>query len=266
MNITTFPTEFATALDEVLVGATFAGKYNVQGAEFTSGRQVSIPDISFGDDPNPQAYNRFRTESNATLNRTVYTLDHDVEKSFYVDAVDAIDEASASITNVVSQYERTILAPYIDAEFFKAVALKAKTKATETLTTANIKSEIRNARTQFVQAGLVGGDLYMTSAALGLLEDATDRQWSNDTSITDTVGSYDGFAIYEVPDSVLGVDICAVSGGLQTVRYITKRAQTYLFAPGQHTTGDGWLAQMRWVFGTVVLKNKVPGIYTNKAA
>lgn len=265
-TIPTFPVEYLEAIDEVLQGATYAGRYNVQGAEFVQGRQVSVPDISFGASPDPTAYNRFQTESPVTVGRTVYTLDHDVEKVFYVDAAEAGDEPAIAMTNVVSEYERTVFGPYVDKDFFAKAKAAAKAKGTTTLTAGNVKGEIRKARQQFAEAGLAGGDLYMTSAALALLEDATDRQWSNDTVITDTVGSYDGFRIFEVPTDTLGCDFLAISGGTKTIRYITKRAAAYSFAPGQHTEGDGWLNQFRWIFGTLVWKNKKPGIYANQAA
>ena len=36
--------------------------------------------------------------------------------------------------------------------------------------------------------------------------------------------------------------------------------------PGQHTEGDGWMAQMRWVFGHIALDNKKVALYTHKGA
>lgn len=266
ITIGEFPTEYLDALDEVLMGATYASRYGVAGAEFVNSRQVSVPEIDFGSSPEPVKYDRFQTEGNAEVKRTVYTLDHDVQQVFYTDAVDSIDEAAASMTNITSEYLRTIFAPYVDKDLFKVAAAQAKTTGTTALSAANIKGELRKARTQFTAAGLSGGDLYMTSTALGYLEDATDRQWSNDTNIHDTVGNYDGFDIFEVPDETLGTDFTVISGGTQTLRYITKRAVAYLFLPGQHTGGDGSLGQFRWVFGSIVRKNRKPGIYANKAA
>lgn len=265
-TVQTFPTEYLEAIDEVLTGATFAGRYGVGAAEFVSNRQVSVPDVDFGENPEPTSYNRFAEEGNVNLNRTTYTLDHDVEKVFYIDAVDAIDEAALKMTGVLSEWERTVFGPYIDKDFFAKTLAKAKTTLTDPITASNVKGVLRKARTQFTAAGLRGGDLYMSSDALACLEDATDRQWSNDTSITDTVGEYDGFSIFEVPGDALGADLLVVSGGTRTVRYVVKRAATYAFAPGQHTKGDGWLTQMRWIFGTIVRKNKVAGIFASKAA
>lgn len=265
-KVTAFPVEYIDAIDEVLVGATYASRYGVGGAEFVSGRQVSVPDIDFGDSPDPVDYDRFKTESDVTVGRTIYELDNDKQKVFYTDAVDSIDEAAANATQIVSEYQRTILQPFVDKDFFKVANAKAGGKGTAQLTKDNIKAEIRKARTQFVQVGLTGGDLYMTSTALALLEDATNREWSNETAITDTVGTYNGFSVFEVPDELLQADFLAISGGTRTIRYIVKRAAAYMFAPGQHTGGDGWLNQLRWVYGSIVRKNKVKGIYTSKYA
>lgn len=261
-----FPTEYLEAIDEVLVGASFAGRYNDGAAEFAGGRQVSIPDIDFGNSPEPSDYNRFASESGVDIRRTVYTLDKDVEKQFYVDALTVIDEPVAAMTGIVSEYERTVLAPYIDTYFFAKCVGKAHTRATETLSAQNIKGEIRKARSQFVSKGLNGWDLFMSSTALGYLEDATDRQWANEGTILDMVGNYDGFNIFEVPSELLQCDFLAIANGKETAKMIMKRAVNYMFAPGQHTKGDGYLAQMRWVFGNLVRYNKDWGLYCNGAA
>ncbi|SEP04782.1 hypothetical protein SAMN02910314_02016, partial [Denitrobacterium detoxificans] len=106
-SIQEFPKEYVDAIDEVLAGATYATAYDVGAAEFVNGRQVSVPELSFGDSPNPANYNRFQSgEADVTLNRTTYTLANDKEKVFYVDAADAIDEAAADITKIVSEYQR----------------------------------------------------------------------------------------------------------------------------------------------------------------
>ena len=265
-TISEFPTEFLEALDEVLMGETFASRYAVQGAEFVNARQVSVPDISFPEASDPNDYDRFKTDDKFTLSRTVYTLAHDKQSTFYVDACDSIDEAAASLTTVCSEWQRQIFAPCIDKDFFKVAVEQAGTKATETLTVENIKAEIRKARTALRKVGLAGGDLYMSSDALALLEDATDRQWSNDSTITDTIGNYDGFQIFEVPDERMDQDFLVISGGLQTIRYITKRAFSHIAMSGSHEQGDGDLGQFRWVFGTIVRKNRKPGIYASKAA
>lgn len=264
-QINEFPTVFLNELDQLLLHGTYAGRYTVQGAEFVSNRTVNVPEITFPDAA-VNDYDRFRTENNVKLEYTPYTLGYDKEAVFYVDAVDDRDTAALLSTNAVAEYEREIFGPYIDVQFFRFLAQKAATKATTALTKDNIKGEIRKARTQFFEAGLEGGELYMTSEAKGLLEDATGRQWANEGAINDVIGVYDGFQVIEVPAATLGADFIAVAGGQGTVRHIVKRAVSYLWAPGTHTSGDGWMAQLRWVFGDIVRKNRRVGIYCNAAS
>lgn len=261
-QINEFPTIFLNELDQVLLHETYAGRYTVQGAEFINNRTVNVPEITF---PNAAVndYDRFQSENNVKLEYTPYTLSYDKEGVFYVDAVDDRDTAALLSTHTVAEYQRTVFGPYVDVQFFRFAAQKAKTKATTALTTANIKGEIRKARTQFFEAGLEGGELYVTSEVKGLLEDATQRQWGNDGSIYDVIGIYDGFSVIEVPAATLGCDFLAIAGGQSTIRHILKRAVSYLWAPGSHTNGDGWMAQLRWVFGDIVRNNRRVGIYCN---
>lgn len=260
------PQEYLDELDAILTHESYSARYAVQGAEFVNANTVNVPDITFAS--GTSKYDRFATETGATLSYTAYTLDHDQQAVFHIDAVQDIDAQNVLSTNIAAEFERTKFIPEVDTDFFKTVAGNAGGTDSTKLSAANIKDTLRLARTQFTKAGLSGGDLYMTSDALKFLEDATNRQWSNETSITDTVGIWDGFNIFEVPNDVLGtgINFIGISGGTNTARYITKRAVAYHFAPGDHTQGDDYLDQYRWVYGTIVRKNKKPGVYVSKVA
>lgn len=258
-----FPVEYLTALDKVIELESFTRKYQVDGAEFAQNRQVKVPVIEIADAI--ADYDRFKTETKAGVHYDTYTLDQDKQAVFYVDAVNDIDQQHILTTNIISEFERLQLVPAIDSYFFGEVGKKALTKETTNLTAANIKEELRKARIQMVNNGFASADLYMTADALSCLEDAVDRQFSGEGIITDEVGRYNMFTIHMVPDSrMAGIDFAVIAPGV--VRHVVKRATQYLFQPGQHTNGDGWLAQMRWVYGNVALKNKVAGMYTNKGA
>lgn len=260
-DIQEFPIEYLETLDEVLEVSSFSSKYDVQGAEFVNKKSVMVPRIVLTDGLND--YDGFETENNAQLVYDVYTLDNDKQAVFKVDAVDDIDTAHLLSTQLNAEFLRVKAVPAMDLNFFTAVNAKAAVKGTTALTVDNIKAEIRKIRTAYTQAGLIGGDLYMSSAALELLENAIDRQFAGEGAITDMVGSYNGMNLFEVPDDRLGgLDFAAVAPGV--IRYIKKRAVTYLFAPGTHTEGDCWLSQSRWVYGAVAWNNKVKGLYTNK--
>ena len=264
-QVSEFPVAYLTELDQILTHETYAGRYEVSGAEFVGNKTVKVPEITFPGNP-VNNYDRFRSEVGVKMNWRAYELGYDKEATFYVDAVDDRDAASILSTRTVAEYERMVFGPYVDQQFFRFAAQKAKTKSTTVLTASNVKAEVRAARTQFFEAGLTGGELYVTSEVKGLLEDATDRQWGSEDQINDVIGTYDGFDVIEVPASLLGCNLLAISGGQETIRHIVKRAVSYLWQPGTHTHGDGWMAQLRWVFGDVVRENRRVGIYCNASS
>lgn len=262
---TEFPVEYLETLDEVIEQESFTTKYAVDGAEFVNAKTVMVPEITF--DGGTVEYDRFKTESKSELVYAPYELDYDREKVFYVDAIEDVNEAHLRVLNQVSQFERVHLVPEIDKNFFGHVGKKAKTIANTALTAANIKTELRKARTQMVNNGFARADLYMSPDALGLLEDAINREFAGEGVITDMVGAYNIFDVYMVPDERLaGLDFAVIAQSPEVVRHVVKRASHFLFAPGEHTGGDGYLDQLRWVYGDVTRKNKTAGMYANKAS
>lgn len=263
---TQFPQEYLTTLDKILAAETYTARYQVQGAEFTSIKTVNIPELVIGDSLADYA-GSFGNDDKAEIAYTAYTLEKDREYSFTVDAVDDIDEQHLRVANGAAEVQRRLLIPEMDGYFFKKAAAAAKTSGKTQLTVENIKDELRNARTQFVANGIgLSADMFISSTALALLEKATDRQWSSESDIHTTVGRYDIFNVYEVPDTMLAQDFIAIAGGQQTIKNIVKRAVTRVFSPEQNQTSDGWLCQMRWVYGNIAYKNQKAGIYANKGA
>lgn len=258
-----FPVEYLEEIDAALLGEMFASRYQTGGEEFVSNRTVMVPDLSFPNEGIPNTYDGFSTENTAQLKYTPYELPYDKQIVFRVDAVDDIDAAGLLTANEVGEYDRTVFAPWADGIFFRDTSALAGGASKVSVTQSNIKAEFRKLRTHLRKHGLAAGDVYLSSDALAALEDATTREWGNEGTITDSVGNYNGFNLFEdagerLPD---GVDMLAIAGGITTVRYVMKRAVTYTFAPGTHTTGDDWLTQIRRVFGNIVRLNKKPGIY-----
>lgn len=262
-GISEFPFPFLTELDQVLLHGTYSGRYFVQGAEFVANRTVRVPEITFDDTVGVHDYDRFKSEGNINLNWRTYELGYDKEQTFYIDAVDDRDTAGMMTTNAIAEWLRLVFNPYVDQQFFRSACFNAGTQTTVALTVGNIKGELRKVRKKFLAHGLTAGDLYMTSEAKALLEDATNRQWASDANIGDVIGVYDGFNIIEAPKDVIGCDFLAIANGTQTIRHIVKRAVSYLWEPGAHTQGDGWMAQMRWVFGDIVRQNRKVALYAN---
>lgn len=258
-----FPVEYLETIDETLLGEMFASRYQTGGEEFLNNRTVMVPDISFPGEAIPNDYDGFATENNATLKYTPYELAYDKQCVFRVDAVDDIDAAGLLTVNEAAEYDRTVFAPWADGIFFRDTASMAGGASKTSITASNIKSEFRKLRSHLRAHGIAAADVYLCSDAVGLLEDATNREWSNEGTITDSIGQYNEFTLFEDAGGRLpaGCEMLAIAKGFTTVRYVMKRAVTYTFAPGTHTTGDDWLTQIRRVFGNVVRANKRAGIY-----
>lgn len=261
-DVTEFPVEYAQTLDEVVAQESFTTRYNVQGAEFVNARTVKVPEMKIA--KGTTDYDKFQTKNDVTITYTTYELDMDRETAFYLDALDVQDQPLLDLVRVGSEFERVKFVPEVDKHFFGKAATAAKTNAKTDLTAANIRSELRKARTQLKQNGYNSAALYLSSDAMSCLEDSLDRTFSGEDVITDAVGRYNIFDLYEVPDDRLGVDFCVIANGERVIRNVVKRAVSKLFTPEVNQNGDGYELQMRWVFGTVALKNKNGGIYVSK--
>lgn len=262
---TEFPVEYLNTLDKILCTESYTSAYQVQGAEFIGAKTVNVPELTLSDSLSDYT-GKFANGSKAEIHYTPYSLEKDREYSFTVDAVEDMNENHLRVANGLAEVQRTLVIPELDTYFFAKAAAAAKTKATATLTAANIKAELRKVRTAFVSAGIANSaDLFMSSTALALLEDATDRGWANEGELHTMIGRYDIFNIYEVPDAMLAQDFIAIAGGQQTIKTVIKRAVTRVFAPEVNQVSDGYLCQGRWVYGNVALKNKTAGIYASKA-
>lgn len=263
---TEFPAEYSQVLDEVVTQESFTTKYQVTGAEFTGARTVKVPERVL-DGTGTEKYNHFRNPKEAKVVYTSYTLDQDREKAFTADALDVIDQPQLELMGTAADFERQFLIPEIDTNFFNTVAAKAMTNAKTDLTASNIKEELRNARTQMLNQGYKSADLYMTSDALACLEEAIDRQFAGEGTITDTIGRYNIFNVFEVPEGLLGVDFAVIGEGAankRAIRHIWKRVVSKYFSPEVNQSGDDHLLQMRWVYGCIALKNKVGAMYVSK--
>lgn len=263
-----FPTEYLTALDELFVQESVYSQFFEDGAEFANNKTVMIPEIVFnGDNKGTRAYNRFATEDTLKVVYTPYELEKDREKVIYIDAVDNIDTANLQAANAMRLWTKEYFVPEYDQYFATSVLAKSGTKATETITKENVIEQFRAMRTAMTNAGHTLVDVWVTNAVKYALEDAIQRQFAGESAISDVVGRYNDFIIHCPGDARMGgMDFFGIGGGKDTIKGVMKRAASYAFAPGQHTQGDGFLYQNRWVYGTLGRKNKVAGIYTNKHA
>jgi hypothetical protein len=218
-----------------------------------------------------------------------FTVTHDRDIEFLTDKAD-VDETNGTggIGNVTRVFVQTQQAPETDAFFFSKVATEAET-ATLFDATAIASFDKTNVYTR-IKAGMKAGKLrlykqrgtlvlYVNSTIMDLLEISDDftRKIEMTQVMGDGIGlntritSIDGVPVIEVIDDerfYTGFDftdgfvplvgqfkINFLFANLETVKTVPKIASIYNFAPGQHTTGDGWLYQNRSLWDTFVFPN-----------
>jgi hypothetical protein len=224
----------------------------------------------------------------------VKTLTHDRDVSFYVDAED-VDETNqiltvANITNVFST-EQAIpeLDKYRYSKLYADFIANGGVADTTAITINNVLDVFDQQMQNMDDASvpLSGRILYVTPGINTLLKKANgitrfiDVNGGGTGAVNRTVHSLDDVTIVIVPSdrlkTVYDFTTGAVAGvGAKQINMILvhpsatiapiKRTAIYLWAPGTHTQGDGWLYQNRSYTDLFVIQNKVPGIQINTVA
>lgn len=221
--------------------------------------------------------------------KETYTLGFDRDIEFFVDQAD-VDEtnndlAAANVTNV---FITENAGPEVDAYRFSKIATKAITDghtASTELTVDNVYSVLKAALLPIRKYGAGNIVMYLSSETMDLLERSKEftRQITNQnvgvTALESRVTSLDGVILVEVWDTdrfatkydftdgfvkaVDGKDIQFLIAAKPAIIAKSKFNSIYLFAPGQHTEGDGYLYQNRLYHDLFVLKNKADGLYVH---
>lgn len=225
-----------------------------------------------------------------------YYLAHDRAVEFLVDKAD-VDEtnATASIENIAKVFEKTQAVPEVDARFYEQVSTSAlavnglhSTTALNTYTKDNVLEKLKGyiSKVKRYRGSLVA---YVRSEIMDLVElalaDKGKVEWTSVSglpfSIETRVAMLDGVPLMEVIDdegfgtkityadtesggfsidSVSGKAINVLVASTEMVKSVKKIESIYVFAPGEHTQGDGWLYQNRSLFDTFVFPNGKNGV------
>lgn len=218
--------------------------------------------------------------------KEVYTMGQDRDVEFFVDTVD-VDETNQdlAVANISKVFIEENAQPEIDAYRFATYATHAidNDQATEqTLTKANVYSELKKAILPIRKYGPGNMVTFVSSEVMDALEQSTEftRQITNQnvgmTALESRVTSLDGVSIVEVWDDIRFKTAFDFSDGFEptadakdinfliiampAVIQIVKHNAIFLFAPGQHTEGDGYLYQNRLYHDVFVKKGKSDGI------
>ncbi|TGY55486.1 hypothetical protein E5340_05625 [Ligilactobacillus murinus] len=228
-------------------------------------------------------------EGTITDSKKVYTMGQDRDVEFFIDRQD-VDEtnqelAMANISNVfITEHVQPELDAYRFSTMVKAAQGTGQVGSTK-LTKSNVYGAIKDAIMPLRKYGpqnIVG---FVSSDTMNKLEQSTaftrtitDQNVAG-TALNSRIASIDGIQLIEIWDgsrfmsdydfsdgfkateSAENIDFMFVSK--PSVIQVVKENAVYLFAPGEHTEGDGYLYQNRLYHDLFVLDSRKDGIVAN---
>lgn len=281
-NAINYAERYQTELDQALKQAMLTNVIETPNVNWLSAKTFHVPTLSvtgYQDHSRQGGWNR----GDVTVTHEPYTLQFDRDVEFFIDQMD-VDESNqaASAANITRVFLTEHAGPEIDAYRFGKMATHAINEGNSTAETVTptdvfqrLKQDILKVR-KYGPSNLIA---FISSEAMDALERSEEftrniNVQNQGTAIETRVTSVDGVQLIEVwdvdrfntqHDFTTGfvpagdpINWLIVYKGAIIAK--AKLNSIYLFAPGQHTEGDGYLYQNRLYHDLFVLKNKADGI------
>lgn len=218
--------------------------------------------------------------------KKVYTMTQDRDIEFYVDTMDAEetgqDLAVARISNTFITEQAT---PEVDAYRLSTLATKAITNGNskeEALTVENVYSRLKAELLPVRKYGASNIIVYVSSETMDLLERSKEftrnitNQNVGQTALESRITSLDGVVLKEVWDADRFWTAFDFTDGFKPTETakeinflivvkpaqisVVKHRAIFLFAPGTHTQGDGYLYQNHLYHDTFLKEEQKEGV------
>lgn len=283
-------TKHENTFEKKLMQGALTNILETQRVNWTGAKSFEIPTISV---TGYKAHTRSKGYNSGTVSndKNVYTLGFDRDVEFFVDKAD-VDETNEelSMANISNEFITAHATPEVDAYRFSKIATDAITNnysAAETdLSDANIYTKLKKALLPIRKYGAQDIVMYVSSEVMDFLERSKEFTRSIATTspqgIDTRVTSLDGVQLIEVWDDARfktkfdftegfkkatdGKDINYLIVAKSAIIAKAKFNSIYLFAPGTHTEGDGYLYQNRLYHDLFVLKSRNDGIFVSHKA
>lgn len=231
----------------------------------------------------PHTRNKGFNAGSAENEKKVYTMGQDRDIEFYVDTQD-VDEThqDLAVGNISKVFIQNHVQPEIDAYRFSTLAKGAGHSVTETLTVDNVYTQLKAALLPVRKFGAQNIIGFVSSEVMDFLERSKEftrsitNQNVGQTALESRVTSIDGVQLVEVWDDTRfksaydfsdgyapaedAADINFILVAKQAVIPVVKENAIFLFAPGQHTEGDGYLYQNRLYHDLFIKEQQKDGI------
>ncbi|EQB34634.1 hypothetical protein M948_20630 [Virgibacillus sp. CM-4] len=292
-NAINFAEKYQTELDQVIMQATLTNDLETPNVNWMGARTFHVPSLAvsgYKQHSRNGGYNRGTVD----VTHEPYTLQFDRDVEFFVDQMD-VDESnqSASAANITRVFLNENAGPEIDAYRFSKLAAKAQevgqataenvTDGTPQDVFDRLKADIKKVR----KYGTANLKVYVSTDVMDAVEAYKEGKGNfslqNENTIIETrVAVIDGVRLIEVFDVDRFHTAFDFSDGFipatdaQQLNWIivyrgavvakAKLNSVYLFQPGQHTEGDGYLYQNRSYHDLFVMKNQAKGVVVSNKA
>ena len=296
-----YVTKDGNLLDQKITAGLFTGALGTPEVDLVNGgRSFTLKTISTSG-LQPHTRGKGFNSGTVTDEKTIYTMGQDRDVEFYLDQQE-VDETNQELAmaNISNVFITEQVQPELDSYRFSKMAtsfdnidtsdaegnLLAKThKVEETSDATNAYSQLKTGIGKVRKYGtqnLVG---YVSSEVMDSLERSKEftRNITNQnvgtTALESRITSIDGVQLIEVyepnrfmtkydfkdgakpTEDAKAINFLIVAK--PAVISIVKENAVFLFAPGQHTEGDGYLYQNRLYHDLFIKKHKRDGIYSS---
>ncbi|MEK5414490.1 capsid protein [Paenibacillus sp. FSL L8-0708] len=280
---------FQTVLQQKYTKELTSSGLTTQNANFLNAKTIKVPRLDVAGYKNHSrngGWNRQGISNDFELK--VLTFDRDVE--FYVDAMD-VDETNqiVSAANLTTVFEAEQAIPELDkyrySKIYADYVALGKIPDTTVLTVANALLVFDKLMQNMDEAEVPqeGRILYVTPTTHTLLKQAEEMkrviQVQNNNGVIDrAVRQLDDVTLIKVPSSRMKTIYDFTNGAVpgvgakqinmimihpQCVLAPIKHTAIYLWEPGSHTGGDGYLYQNRRYTDLFLINRKADGIQIN---
>lgn len=291
-NSITLAQKFQPILDEIYKKASLTAMMDglTKPVSFVGANVVKVFKtnvVGLGDYDRATGY----PEGDVTGSWETLTLAYERARELFMDRMDDEETLGMAFGTLVGEFMRTQVVPEVDAfRFSKYTSWSGieEVAAPTTLTAGTVIDAIDVAK-QFLRAGEVPEEnwkLYVSDTVQGFIEQAIDRQLSNEQTVERRVRVLDGMQIIMVPQTrfykgitlndgsvsstggfaktaVTGRDINFLLVYPPAVLQVAKHDKLKLFNPDENQDKDGWKIQYRLYHDAFVYENKVAGIYSH---
>jgi hypothetical protein len=290
-NAINYAEKYQQELDQVLVQNMLTAPLETPNVNWLSAKTFHVPTVAVSGYKNHSRNGGFN-RGTVTFTHEPYTLGFDRDVEFFVDRMD-VDESNqaASAANITRVFLTEKAAPEVDAYRFSKLATKATATSNATAEAVDKATVFTRLKADILKVRKYGpGNLitFISSEAMDALERSTEFTRNIDVKpaapggIETRVTSIDGVQLVEVWDDQRFytafdfTDGFVPAVGAKKINWLivakpsvvakVKLNSVYLFEPGQHTQGDGYLYQNRMYHDLFVLKNKEDGIVVSHQA